>query len=98
MNVIPFHICICIYKYCQLLLIGRRKIGRFLKSHFIYKRSYPMLNMSQLFNKLKLSNFFQVSDAANIIGLTHAENIQVQAEAYDVALDMSFPKGNICSS
>ena len=27
------------------------------------------------------------------MGLTHAENIQVQAEAYDVALDMSFPKG-----
>ena len=28
------------------------------------------------------------------MGLAHAENIQVQAEAYDVALDMSFPKGN----
>ena len=27
------------------------------------------------------------------MGLSHAENITVQAEAYDVALDMSFPKG-----
>ena len=27
------------------------------------------------------------------MGLSHAENISVQAEAYDVALDMSFPKG-----
>ena len=37
--------------------------------------------------------FIQVSDAANVMGLAHAENIQVQAEAYDVALDISFPKG-----
>lgn len=27
------------------------------------------------------------------MGLAHAENITVQAEAYDVALDVSFPKG-----
>ena len=27
------------------------------------------------------------------MGLVQAENIQVHAEAYDVALDMSFPKG-----
>ena len=37
----------------------------------------------------------QVSDAENVMGLSHAENITVQAEAYDVALDMSFPKGEI---
>lgn len=29
------------------------------------------------------------------MGLSHAENITVQAEAYDVALDMSFPKGTV---
>ena len=27
------------------------------------------------------------------MGLVQNENIQVQVEAYDVALDMSFPKG-----
>lgn len=27
------------------------------------------------------------------MGLVQTENIQVHAEAYDVALDMSFPKG-----
>lgn len=27
------------------------------------------------------------------MGLVQAENIQVHAESYDVALDMSFPKG-----
>lgn len=27
------------------------------------------------------------------MGLVQAENIQVMAEAYDVALDMSFPRG-----
>ena len=35
----------------------------------------------------------QVSDVENIMGLLQTENIQVLAEAYDVALDMSFPKG-----
>jgi hydrocephalus-inducing protein len=29
----------------------------------------------------------------NIMGVVHTEPIQVIAEAYDVALDMSFPKG-----
>jgi len=36
----------------------------------------------------------QVSDVDNILGLLQTEVIQVHAEAYDVALDMSFPKGN----
>ena len=35
----------------------------------------------------------EVSDANSVLGLSHAENISIQAEAYDVALDMSFPKG-----
>ena len=35
----------------------------------------------------------QVSDVEQIMGLVQAENIQVHAESYDVALDMSFPKG-----
>lgn len=37
----------------------------------------------------------EVSDVEQIMGLVQAENIQVHAEAYDVALDMSFPKGII---
>ena len=36
----------------------------------------------------------QVSDVENILGLLQTEVIQVHAEAYDVALDMSFPKGS----
>ena len=32
-------------------------------------------------------------DVDNIMGLVQSENIQVHAEAYDVALDMSFPRG-----
>lgn len=35
----------------------------------------------------------QISDADNIMGVVHTEPIQVIAEAYDVALDLSFPKG-----
>ena len=29
------------------------------------------------------------------MGLVQVENIQVHAESYDVALDMSFPKGTL---
>ena len=35
----------------------------------------------------------QISDVDNIMGVVNTEPIQVIAEAYDVALDMSFPKG-----
>ncbi len=35
----------------------------------------------------------EISDVEKIMGLMHVENIQVVAEAYDVALDISFPKG-----
>ncbi|XP_054026269.1 hydrocephalus-inducing protein homolog [Dryobates pubescens] len=35
----------------------------------------------------------EVSDAENLQGIVQVENIQVQAEAYDVALDISVPKG-----
>ncbi|KAL2094103.1 hypothetical protein ACEWY4_011415 [Coilia grayii] len=35
----------------------------------------------------------EVSDADGILGVIHTENIQVSAEAYDVALDITFPKG-----
>lgn len=36
-----------------------------------------------------------MSDVDNILGLVQTESIQIHAEAYDVALDMSFPKGTI---
>ncbi|XP_070194710.1 hydrocephalus-inducing protein homolog isoform X4 [Littorina saxatilis] len=35
----------------------------------------------------------EISDVDNIMGVVNTEPIQVIAEAYDVALDMSFPKG-----
>ncbi|KAG2469946.1 HYDIN protein, partial [Polypterus senegalus] len=35
----------------------------------------------------------EVSDVDNILGIVYTENIQIMAEAYDVALDISFPKG-----
>ncbi|KAM6946364.1 hydrocephalus-inducing protein homolog [Aplochiton taeniatus] len=35
----------------------------------------------------------EVSDVDNILGIVHTENIQILAEAYDVALDVTFPKG-----
>ncbi|XP_069510876.1 hydrocephalus-inducing protein homolog [Ambystoma mexicanum] len=35
----------------------------------------------------------EVSDVENILGIVQIENIQILAEAYDVALDISFPKG-----
>lgn len=35
----------------------------------------------------------KVSDADGILGIVHTENIHVTAEAYDVALDITFPRG-----
>lgn len=35
----------------------------------------------------------QVSDAENILGIVQIENIQILAEAYDVALSISISKG-----
>ncbi|XP_030060864.1 hydrocephalus-inducing protein homolog [Microcaecilia unicolor] len=35
----------------------------------------------------------EVSDVQNILGIVQIENIQILAEAYDIALDISFPKG-----
>ena len=45
------------------------------------------------FYELKMFCISKVSDVDQIMGLVQAENIQVHAESYDVALDMSFPKG-----
>lgn len=36
----------------------------------------------------------KVADADGILGIVYTENIQVTAEAYDVALDITFPKGS----
>lgn len=35
----------------------------------------------------------QVSDAENVLGIVQIENIQIHAEAYDVALSISISKG-----
>ncbi|KAM9301954.1 hydrocephalus-inducing protein homolog [Gastrophryne carolinensis] len=35
----------------------------------------------------------EVSDVENILGIVQLENIQVLAEAYDVAMEITFPKG-----
>lgn len=40
----------------------------------------------------------QVSDVENILGVVHTENINIVAEAYDVALEITFPKGSCSSS
>eukprot|EP00063_Salmo_salar_P029727 XP_014004562.1 PREDICTED: hydrocephalus-inducing protein homolog isoform X1 [Salmo salar] len=42
---------------------------------------------------LKRAIRLEVSDVENILGIVHTENIQILAEAYDVALDITFPKG-----
>lgn len=37
--------------------------------------------------------FHQISDVEQNVGLMHVEQVVINAEAYDVALDISFPKG-----
>ena len=41
----------------------------------------------------KCSHWLQISDVEQIMGLMHVETVQIQAEAYDVAMDISFPRG-----
>ncbi|XP_047008963.2 hydrocephalus-inducing protein homolog isoform X3 [Ictalurus punctatus] len=42
---------------------------------------------------LKKTIRLEVSDVENILGVVHTENINIVAEAYDVALEITFPKG-----
>ncbi|KAL6479129.1 hypothetical protein MHYP_G00125620 [Metynnis hypsauchen] len=42
---------------------------------------------------LKKAIRLEVSDVENILGIVHTENIQIMAEAYDVALGITFSKG-----
>ncbi|KAK2848119.1 hypothetical protein Q7C36_009801 [Tachysurus vachellii] len=42
---------------------------------------------------LKKTIRLEVSDVENILGVVHTENINIVAEAYDVALEITLPKG-----
>ncbi|XP_060779913.1 hydrocephalus-inducing protein homolog [Neoarius graeffei] len=42
---------------------------------------------------LKKTIRLEVSDVENILGVVHTENINIVAEAYDVTLEIMFPKG-----
>ena len=35
----------------------------------------------------------QISDVEQIMGLMNTETVQIHAEAYDVAMDVSYPRG-----
>ncbi|XP_033625714.1 hydrocephalus-inducing protein homolog [Asterias rubens] len=59
------------------------------KSEFALNAHFRAMRPTNLKKMIRL----EVSDVENIMGLLQTENIQVLAEAYDVALDMSFPKG-----
>ena len=48
---------------------------------------------SKQVNHAKKAFKIEISDVEQIMGLMHVETVQVVAEAYDVALDISFPKG-----
>ena len=39
------------------------------------------------------TDILQISDAEETMGVIRTEAIQVVAEAYDVAVDIAFPKG-----
>lgn len=42
--------------------------------------------------------WWQVLDVENILGVVNTENINILAEAYDVALEITFTKGSCNSS
>ncbi|XP_072403680.1 hydrocephalus-inducing protein homolog [Chiloscyllium punctatum] len=59
------------------------------KSEFSVQMSFKAMRQVNLRKYIRL----EVYDAENILGIVQTENILVLAEAYDVALDISFPKG-----
>lgn len=59
------------------------------KSEFTVNIHFRALKASSYKRVIKLD----VYDVEQIMGLMHSEAIQVHAEAYDVALDISFPRG-----
>jgi adenylate kinase family enzyme len=52
----------------------------------------PFYFQSSKPTSLKRSLRLEVSDVDNVAGIVQAEHIQISAESYDVALDVSFPK------
>lgn len=48
---------------------------------------------SKQVNYTKKAFKVEVSDVEQVMGLMHVETVQISAEAYDVAIDVSFPKG-----
>uniref|UniRef100_A0A8C4S4T7 HYDIN axonemal central pair apparatus protein n=1 Tax=Erpetoichthys calabaricus TaxID=27687 RepID=A0A8C4S4T7_ERPCA len=51
----------------------------------MYFRAQKQINLKKVIR-------LEVSDAESILGIVYTENIQIFAEAYDVTLDVSFPK------
>ncbi|XP_056138426.1 hydrocephalus-inducing protein homolog [Lampris incognitus] len=54
--------------------------------HFCFRAVKPL--------NIKKTLRLEVSDVDNIVGIVHTENMQVTCEAYDIALDITFPKGS----
>ncbi|XP_038663072.1 hydrocephalus-inducing protein homolog [Scyliorhinus canicula] len=59
------------------------------KSEFFVHMNFRAMRQVNLRKYIRL----EVHDADNILGIVQTENILILAEAYDVALDISFPKG-----
>ncbi|XP_067905917.1 hydrocephalus-inducing protein homolog [Heterodontus francisci] len=59
------------------------------KSEFCVHMYFRAMRQVNLRKYIRL----EVYDAENILGIVQTENILILAEAYDVALDISFPKG-----
>uniref|UniRef100_UPI003AADF4DB hydrocephalus-inducing protein homolog n=1 Tax=Centroberyx gerrardi TaxID=166262 RepID=UPI003AADF4DB len=53
--------------------------------HFHFRAMKPL--------NIKKTIRLEVADVENILGIVHTENIQITTEAYDVNLDITFPKG-----
>lgn len=84
-------------------------ISKIFHTIFFSSWSHCMLHGSSFKHLMSLSfteEFFlpqQVLDIDNLVGVVQVENIMVFAESYDIAMDITFPKGlltpsrNLCS-
>ncbi|XP_059507551.1 hydrocephalus-inducing protein homolog [Stegostoma tigrinum] len=59
------------------------------KNEFSVQMNFKAMRQVNLRKYIRL----EVHDAENVLGIVQTENILILAEAYDVALDISFPKG-----
>ena len=73
----------------QFKLNCEKSLWTLFSQTFVLQMDFRALKAMSIKRNIRI----EVGDVENILGTCHTETIQVTGEAYDVALDMSFPRG-----